>query len=670
METHTHIYFGSEDTREHRLVWQRSPEPAPAKLTEAELDSEAEKAEKVLATEQNDVEAQKQLNLAKTRVALGADRVKIAEVQLRIAKAERKREEAQQTLHKIKASTETGDPKWEAFVKALKEKKGTDAEKATQLNSARVFIEYSLSKISALMSSPEKPFNYLQQAEAHNTNIIKTKALDSKNDALNGVPDLLDTALGGGFDAFKNAEDALRGLKDDHGTFMLALETDMKNAEGIDPAKNTVGRRAAEQIVDGKVKSRKDVLLGKIKNIASQDPAYGTIDCIAEEQIKTVLEQIKEIDTMVNSRLKRAPVAPPAGPVTPGAKAAPAPAPAAPAPKPAGPEAAKEAPLETAVKKFEKAVKDGNEVDANKALDDVNKSLPVEEKGRIDLIERLNKALTGSEKFKNKTVEFDKSGTKLVLVEKTAAAAELPKNWLEQLEGILVRLKKYFDDFWKKENEARCGDLRNMPTAKDELEELKEKQRKLKEEVKKDPKVQKDLDEVTKQITVKEAQIRRMEEQKKRNEEAEQKLKPVTTDNPKVGVRVYTDNLGNLYMVGKTRTEFSASMIVEQERAIVREASYGWRPRGYRMPVVESAYMPVPLQPTINITQIGNVIQGVSGNVTVSGDNIQAAAAHVGEVPRVRPTATAEAQGARRMTQRTTPEKLPMPPKPTDSHKH
>ncbi|GEM_PF-6944411 len=694
METHTHIYFGSEDTREHRLVWQTASAPASAEKPETYEQKLEQKARDPLAPDTVVQEIEDYANKNKERGSYISS----------LLEARQERINANRQLQDIKDLTGEANPTWNKMRTAIATKE--PLTKKGGIEAAKEFIADQYKQIRALAkrasgepAAVKPPYNYLRQIDALRENVAKTKKLDGTligTDKLkDGKPDTEDSSV-------KKAKKDLETLKTDHQKYMSDLADLLKRA--TEPNLNTDAKKQREREVENSRDERREKLMKKIEELfpdtylspvpplpttlppsppglppapsptLSPSPSNNLPAFNAHEQIEEVISEIGKIKQLIDERLGRIPLIPvplkPAqakGPaVTQTAPVAPARAPAVPAPAPTqAPTTPEKLPenLEAAMKKFEKAVKDGNEADANKALEEMNGVLPPKLEDRTKLLERLNTALGSNDsKIKNKTVEFDSKSGKLVLVEKTASAVELPKGWLEQLREAIKMLKEFFDDFFKKEKEARCGDLRDMPTAKDHLEELKEKQRQLREKAKTDPKAKKELDEVTEQINRQEAAVRRMEEQKKRNEEAEQKLKPYTTDNPKSGIRTYRDQFGNLYMVGKTDTEFTASVIVEQERAFVREAWRGQRPRGYRMPVVESAYMPVPLQPTINITQIGSVIQGVKGNVTVSGDTVQAAAAHVGEVPRY-PTATAEAPNARPMPPRTTPELRNMPPR-------
>lgn len=208
-------------------------------------------------------------------------------------------ENQKRDLEAIKRKT-TG-PEWDAMVKAIQKKEGLPVEQAAQLQKAKDLIEKSYDDIDALIALPEKPYNYLAQIEAHNSNVVKTKSLDESNAELSGAAEAIVFNTLAEFDA------ELAVLTTDHGTYMLRLEPLLQTAENIKAAANPTARKTAEDIVDTSAKAQKTLLETKIQTIVTAQP-YNV-----EKQIATVFANIKDIDAVVNARLGRKAVVAPAG---------------------------------------------------------------------------------------------------------------------------------------------------------------------------------------------------------------------------------------------------------------------------------------------------------------------------------------------------------------------
>jgi len=244
----------------------------------------------------------------------------------------------------------------------------------------------------------------------------------------------------------------------------------------------------------------------------------------------------------------------------------------------------------------------------------------------------------------------DKKGTP-EKKESTSEPLDKEKLNFKELRDIIKAIKEFLEWFFSKVREAKleAGDI---PTLESEIAILRKKEVELK--LKTDPKAKEELKQVTEQRVKLEARLKEMKEQRERNDRVYRQIKPLT-ENQRVAFNAYQDKYGRVYVISKPGREAEA---LPQVRHVVR-ASY---PEGVRPPVVQDVGRPVYLTVNITNTNIGTVIQGVTGNVKVSGSNLQGAAAEVG-----RPSAV------RRPPEGTLPPEVafsaPMPPKPTGSAK-
>lgn len=192
----------------------------------------------------------------------------------------------------------------------------------------------------------------------------------------------------------------------------------------------------------------------------------------------------------------------------------------------------------------------------------------------------------------------------------------------KEIKGIIEAVKEFITWLLSKLRETRL-EMGDIPTLESEIAILKKKEGELKLKPN-DPKAKEELKQVTEQRVKLEA---RLKEMKDKYNEAFGKIKPLT-ESQIVAFNAYQDKYGRVYVISKPGREAEA---LPQVRYVVR-ASY---PEGVRPPVVQDVGRPVYLVNVYNIN-IGNVIQDVKGNVSVSGSVLQGAAAEAGRPSAVR----------------------------------